>query len=185
MASLSLSSPKARCATTDDMLDLGVHAAAYEKDKTTALPAASTCFSPAAGRHPPPQRAPDPDRRSSAQIPEPPRYPPSPSSLDRSRPPSPPVLAAATARNTFDAAEPDHEQSDDFLAYTAAAVCSLADSPFRRQGRDLPQALTTTKTAFTSSSSRPPPSPLRHVTAPRAWPPRRDSLNAPTTSGVR
>lgn len=176
------SSPQARCATTDDLR-------AYDKKtKKTTLPA-STCFSPAADRHPP-RRAPDPDRRLSAQIPEPSKYPPLFTSLDCSRPPSPPPPPPNPH------AERDEQHVSELLLYTAvpslpaAAATASADAPFLRRIRDLPRVFTNdlNYSSTSSSSSRPPPpppSPLRHVTAPRAWPPRKDSLSAPTTSGVR
>lgn len=73
---------------------------------------------------------------------------------------------------------PPSGTSDEPALLSWDAVPPAADAPFFRRflgARERPRAFST------SISSR---SPLRHVTVPQAWPPRRDSLNAPTL-GVR
>lgn len=81
----------------------------------------------------------------------------------------------------FDISPPSRTSNDKpvLLPWGAVPVPLTVDAPFFRRflgARDRTRAL------YTSTASQ--YSPVRHVNAPQAWPPRRDSLNAPT-SGVR
>lgn len=89
--------------------------------------------------------------------------------------PSSPVTTATTSErpHTTPCACPFPPPDDTDLLLLQDLVPSVTDDPFFRRyfgARDLPRLFT-----------NPTCPPLRHVTAAQPWPPRRDSLNAPTS----
>lgn len=82
-------------------------------------------------------------------------------------------------QSSFNNSPPSRSSDEHPLLPSGAVTPAAADAPFFRRflgARDRPRAF-----HYATPSDRPP---LCHVNAPQAWPPRRDSLNAPT-SGVR
>lgn len=119
------------------------------------------------------------------------------SSASASRSFSPAAWATRHPRRRAPESDPSsaqiHESPQPFLDHTPPSLTCTSDEPALLPWDAVPPRADAPlfrcflgardrSRAFTNSTSSRPP--LRHVTAPQAWPPRRDSLNAPT-SGVR